>query len=436
MMTYHTLFSRSEFAMASRRDFLKSTAAATFASTSALALAPAVRPGGSDTLKVGLIGCGGRGRGAASDILNADPNTQLVAICDLFPDIVKNVATEMIAKNNPRISIENRIYSGFDGYKELIDKAGCDVVLLGTPPGFRPAQLEYAVRAGKHVFAEKPMAVDAVGVRSVIASAKLAKEKNLLCASGFCFRHDPAKVETVKRIQDGAIGDVMAMHITYNTSYVWAPKLVKEDWSEMEAHVRNWYYYTWLSGDHLVEQHCHNIDKACWVMGEMPIAATGLGGRQVRVDSKFGNIWDHFSMVFEYKNGRKVFANCRQMPNCKNQVSDHVFASKGQAQLMDHSITADGKTWQYETQKSDRGMYVQEHVDFVQSIRDGKPFNDMESAANSTLMAILGREASYTGQRITWKQIEESQQNLVPETLTWGVNPVPAVAMPGVTKFV
>lgn len=417
--------------MPSRRTFLQTTAA----TMGAAALAPAVHAAGNDTLKLGLIGCGGRGRGAAINALDADPNTKLVAICDIFPDVVDNVAGELGKRDKSRVDLGNRLYHGFDGFKQLIDDGGVDVVLLGTPPGFRPAQLEYAVKAGKHVFAEKPLAVDAPGVRSVLESAKLAREKNLLCASGFCYRHEPAKVETVKRIHGGAIGDVVAMHVTYNTNYVWAPKTVKPDWSPMEQQVRNWYYYTWLSGDHLVEQHCHNIDKACWVMGELPIAATGLGGRQVRVDPKYGNIWDHFSVVYEYKNGRKVFSQCRQMNGCKNNTSDHVFGSKGQAQLMEHTITADGQTWEYKPPEKERGMYVQEHIDFFQSLRAGKPFNDMESAAMSTLMAVLGRQAAYTGQRITWDQMLNSKQSLLPGTLAWGPAEMPPVAVPGVTKF-
>ncbi len=408
--------------------FLKTGAAA----TAALAVNSAVHAGGSDTIKIGLIGCGGRGRGAAGDAIKADPNTKITAVCDIFPEITKVVAEAMTKQFKDRADIGERQFSGFDGYKQLID-SGVDLVLLATPPGFRPLHLDYAVKAGKHVFAEKPLAVDAPGVRSVLASAKLAKEKNLLCASGFCYRHDSRKIETVKRIHDGQIGDVSTMQVSYNTGPIWH-RGDKDSWSPMEKQVRNWYYYSWLSGDHLVEQACHNIDKACWVMGDYPIAATGLGGRQWRTDPKYGNIWDHFSLTFEYADGRRVFAQCRQMSNCHGDTSDHVWGSKGRAELMSHSIVADGKTWEYGAGPY-RDMYVQEHADYIQSLRAGKPINDMDAAAKSTLMAILGRQAAYTGKRILWNRMLASKEQLTPDTYAWGGHDVPPVPVPGVTKF-
>ncbi|MGL4422949.1 MAG: Gfo/Idh/MocA family protein, partial [Gemmataceae bacterium] len=226
---------------------------------------PAVHAAGSDILKVGLIGCGGRGKGAAGDALKADKYTKLVALCDIFPDFLANAADQLRKSWGDRAAVpSDRQYSGFNGFKELID-SDVDVVLLCTPPGFRPEHLRYAVNKGKHVFAEKPLATDPTGVRSVIDSAAIAKQKNLLCASGFCFRHEQAKIETVYRIHQGMIGDVTTMHISYNTGPLWH-RGRKEEWSEMEYQIRNWYYYSWLSGDHIVEQHCHNIDKACWVL--------------------------------------------------------------------------------------------------------------------------------------------------------------------------
>jgi myo-inositol 2-dehydrogenase/D-chiro-inositol 1-dehydrogenase len=415
-----------------RRTFLKTTAA-----TAAVTVTvPAVHAAGSDVIKVGVIGCGGRGRGAAIDALKADPNVKITALCDIFPDFLANAYESLKRANSDRVDVPpERRYSGFDGYKQLIDTADVDIVFLCAPPGFRPEHLRYAVNAGKHVFAEKPMAVDAPGVRSVLESAAIAKKRNLLCASGFCYRYEPAKKETIKRIHDGMIGDVVALHVSYNTGEIWH-RGRKPEWSEMEEQIRNWYYYTWLSGDHLVEQACHNIDKACWVLGEQyPIAATGLGGRQVRTDPKFGNIWDHFALVYEYANGLKVFANCRQMPNCVGDVNDHVFGTKGSAQLMKHTVTpTGGSEWEYDGPMP--SMYVEEHKAFLASLRAGSPINDMASAAYSTLMAILGRQAAYTGRRITWKQILESKEDLSPKTLAWGPNPVPPVAMPGQTKFV
>jgi predicted dehydrogenase len=268
----------------------------------------------------------------------------------------------------------------------------------------------------------------------VIESAKLAKKKNLLCASGFCYRYEPAKQQTVKRIHDGQIGDVLAVHVSYNTGELWH-RGRKPEWSEMEYQIRNWYYFTWLSGDFNVEQHCHSLDKASWVLGDQyPVAATGLVGRQVRTDPKFGNIYDHFAVVYEYANGVKVFSNCRQFPRCAGDVNDHAIGTKGSAQLMAHTVTAGGTTWEYDGPMP--SMYVEEHKVFIASVRSGRPINDMAAAAKSTLMGILGRQAAYTGRRITWKQMLESKEDLFPKSLAWGPNPVPPVAMPGQTKFV
>jgi predicted dehydrogenase len=414
--------------MPSRRTFLKATAA----TAASAAFTHAVHAGGSDVIKIGLLGCGGRGRGAAVNALDADPNTKLVAVCDIFPDVVKTASEELAKRGVDRVDIGDRQYFGFDAYKRLIDHGGCDLIVMATPPGFRPLHLAYAIQAGKHVFAEKPLAVDAPGVRSVLETARLAKEKNLMCASGFCYRHDSRKVETVKRIHDGAIGNIVAMQVSYNTSGLWH-RGDKSDWTPMEKQIRNWLYYTWLSGDHLIEQAIHNIDKACWVMGQYPVAATGLGGRQWRTAEKFGNIWDHFSIVYEYEDGRRVFAQCRQIDNCKGDVSDHVWGTAGHAELMSHTITAPGNKWEYGG--SYRDMYVQEHADFLQSLRAGKPFNDMEAAANSTLMAILGRQAAYTGQRVTWKKMLESKESLSPTEYAWGEHAVRPPAVPGITKF-
>lgn len=415
--------------MPTRRKFLQSTAAAT-----AMMSLPSVHASGNETLKLGLIGCGGRGTASVLDAFAADSQTRLIAVCDLFPEIARSAAERLAQRGKERVEIGERIFHGFEGYKQLID-SGVDVVLMAAPPGFRPRHLDYAVKAKKHVFAEKPLAVDAPGVRSVLESAKLAKENKLLCASGFCYRHHVPKIETIKRIHDGAIGDVVCMQVSYNTGMLWH-RGDQPSWSAMEKQIRNWLYYTWLSGDHLVEQAIHNVDKACWVMGEYPVAATGLGGRQMRTDPKWGNVWDHFSIVYEYANGRRVFAQCRQMANCKGDVSDHVWGTQGRAELMEHIIVGP-KAWSFGTDDDVKkhDMYVNEHRNFFRSIRAGQPFNDMESAAMSTLMAILGRQAAYTGQRITWKQMQNSQESLVPEEFAWGDHPVRPVAIPGVTKF-
>ena len=423
---------------ASRRTFLKTTAATAAATT---LLAPGAFAAGNDVLRVGLVGCGGRGSGAVRDALQADTKVKLVAMCDVFmdrlQDSLKNFKSLVkkgdLAAEKLDVAPE-RCFDGFDGYQKLLS-SGVDVVLLCTPPGFRPQHLRAAIDAGKHVFCEKPVAVDATGVRSVIETAKLAKEKGLSLCSGFCYRYDYAKRETVKRIHGGVIGDVSAMHITFLTSPLWFRKDRDKCNSDMEYQMRNWYYYTWLSGDFIVEQHCHNMDKAAWVFnGEFPVSATGVGGRTQRADPKYGHIYDHFGITFEYKSGAKVFSFCRQMGQCDGDVNDHIMGTKGQAQLMKHTVTpAGGAAWQFDGDV--KSMYQVEHDELFAGIRAGRPINDGEAAARSTLMAILGREAAYTGKRITWKQMMESKQDLAPKEFAWAAAPPAVVPVPGSYKF-
>jgi predicted dehydrogenase len=420
----------------SRRAFL-STSAATLAATSAIA--PGAFAAGDDTLKVGLVGCGGRGTGAAKQALRADPKVKLVAMCDAFMDRLQGSLSELKNIKDIAAKIEvtpDRCFDGFDGYQKLLG-SGVDVVLLCTPPGFRPVHLRAAIEAGKHVFCEKPVAVDATGVRYVIETARLARERNLSLCSGFCYRYDYAKRETVKRIHAGMIGDVAAMHITYLTSPLWH-RGSNPNWTAMEYQMRNWYYFPWLSGDFIVEQHCHNFDKASWVFkGEMPISCTGVGGRQVRTDPKYGHIYDHFSVAFEYKGGAKLFSTCRQMAGCSGDVNDHVIGTKGSAQLMKHTVTpAGGPAWEF-GDGSYKDMYQVEHDELFAGIRSGKLVNDGESAAFSTLTALMAREAAYTGKRLTWKDMLASKQNLAPAKYDMAAEPPTfATPMPGSYKFV
>jgi predicted dehydrogenase len=420
--------------MSSRRQFLKTSATA---ATLAAAASISAHAAGDDRLKIGLIGCGGRGTGAAEQAVRADKNCHLVALGDAFPDKVEkclgvlqtSLGDDLFARKVD-VPTERR-FAGFDAFKHVID--ACDVVLLATPPGFRPAHLRAAVEAGKHVFCEKPMAVDGPGVRSVIESAELAKQKKTCLVSGFCYRYDLPKRETVRRIHDGDIGQVLAIHASYNTGPIWHVDR-KPTMSDMEWQMRNWYYFTWLSGDHIVEQHVHNLDKAAWVLkNEYPISAVGLGGRQVRTDPKFGQIFDHHAVVFEYAGGQKVFSFCRQMRNCAVDVSDHILGSHGACDLMKHRITG-AKPWHYEGQTHD--MYQQEHDELFAGIRAGKALNDGDFMASSTLMAIMGRMATYTGQKITWQQALHSKEDLTPPRLVMETSlPVPPVARPGVTKL-
>ncbi len=425
----------------SRRDFLTHSGVA-LTGVSALGAASVMSPSGvfaaenknSARLKVGLIGCGGRGTGAAINALQADRDTELFALADAFEDRLKGSLAGLKRKGN----LANQItvtpetsFVGFDAYKKVIDC--CDVVLLCTPPHFRPQHLRAAVEAGKHIFCEKPIAVDAPGVRSVIDSAQLARKKGICLVSGFCYRYDQAKRETIRRIHDGAIGDIVAIQICYNTGSLWY-RPAKPEASDMEKQMRNWYYYTWLSGDHIVEQHVHNFDKTAWVLnGEMPIAATGTGGREVRTDKKFGNIFDHHAVAFEYKNGMRLFSYCRQQPGCTSDVSDHILGSKGRAELMSHRIIGPNN-WEFQGEAPD--MYQVEHNELFKSIRAGKTFNDGESAAFSTMMAIMGRMATYTGKRVTWEQAFHSKEILGPSNYEWGALPEVKIAIPGVTKLI
>lgn len=421
-----------------RRTFLQTTAASATAAAATLTI-PAVHAAGANEIKVALIGCGGRGGGAALNILNADPTVKIWAACDIFADRIEPKLKELRSVNQgkyrDRIDVPaERCFSGFDGYKQAID-CGVDVVILATSPGFRPIHFKYAIEKDKHVFMEKPHAVDATGARSVLETAKLAEKKKLGVCAGFTYRYDIPKRETMKRIHDGAIGQIQAIHTTFLTGELWY-RGNEEKWSPMEKQIRNWYYYNWLSGDFIVEQAIHNVDKAAWLMnGALPVAAIGMGGRQVRTDEKWGNIWDHFTVVYEYENGSKVFLQCRQTKGCQTLIMDHVLGTKGQAQIMKHEITPlEGKKWTAEP--SDMSPYDVEHAELIQSIKAGKPMNDAVVSAHSTLMGILGREAAYTGQRITWDQILNSKQSLVPTEFAWGPHEFQPVAMPGKTKFV
>lgn len=417
--------------MTSRRDFLVSSAA--------IAAAPSLFAAGDDLIKVGLIGCGGRGTGAAGEALQADKNVKLIAMADAFEDrLLESLDTlskkkEVAAKVD--VKPENR-FVGFDAYKEVISR--CDVVLLTTPPHFRPLHLKAAVEAGKHVFAEKPCAVDAQGVRSVLASCELAKKENISVVSGLCLRYDYGFRETVKRIHDGEIGNVVTLFANdYRTGRWLKPRQPGQ--TDMQYQMRNWYNFTWLSGDFNVEQHVHFLDVCAWIMkDEYPIKAIGTGGRGVYTGEGSGNIYDHFSVVYEYKNGTRLVSNTRQQPRCKSDLSANVYGSKGRATLGDRenglSITTD-KEWAYKWPGNH--MYQTEHDELFAAIRAGKAMNNGEYMAKSSLLAIMGRMAAYTGQQITWDMAMNSKEDLTPPAYDWAVKlPDPPVALPGVTKFV
>jgi len=420
-----------------RRDFLKTSAAA----AASLAIASNVHAGGNDLLKVGLIGCGGRGTGAASQALRADPNVKLWAMGDAFDDRLQQSLTTLQGEREIVGKIDvpaARRFVGFDAYRQVI--GCCDVVLLCTPPHFRPIHLRAAVQAGKHVFAEKPVAVDAAGVRSVLETCLDARRRNLSVVSGLCLRHDNGFKDTVARIRDGAIGDIVALQANDLRGAIWAPRRREEGMTDMQLQMRNWYYYTWLSGDFNVEQHVHYLDVCAWLMGDRyPVRCWGLGGRQVRTGAEFGNIFDHFSIVYEFENGVKLFSNCRQQTGCANDMSGHVIGRRGTAELTERRRglilrTAEG---QRVYDGPTNNMYQTEHDALFASIRNSQPINNGEYMAKSTLLAIMARQAAYTGQVITWEQALTSRENLSPTEYTWEARPpVSEVARPGVTRFV
>jgi predicted dehydrogenase len=428
--------SQSRAPKSSRREFLHTSAASVAGAALAAQFASGVHLAGGDVLRVGLIGCGGRGTGAAGQALNADPKVKLVAMADVFADRLQD-SLETLKKDEAiasRIDVkDDHRFTGFDAYKQLL-ATNLDVVLLTTPPHFRPLHLKAAIDANKHVFCEKPVAVDAPGVRAVLAACDEARKKNLSLVSGLCYRYENAKRETMKRVHEGAIGDIIALHCAYNTHGLWM-KERQPDWSDMEWQLRNWLYFTWLSGDHIVEQHVHSLDKMAWAMhDEPPVRAYGLGGRQSRTGLEYGQIFDHHACVFEYKNGVKLFSYCRQQDGCPVDVNDYIMGTKGTCDVQHHAIKGE-HAWRHEASEKD-DMYQNEHNELFASIRAGKPINNGDYMTKSTMMAILGRMATYTGQIITWEKAMHSKEDLTPAKYEFGPLPVPPVAQPGKTKFV
>jgi len=418
----------------SRRGFLKHSAVATTAAWSTLSLAQPVHAGGSDTLKVGLVGCGGRGTAAARDALQADPGVRIVALGDVFPEVVETAHKKLsrLPEGSDRVLVDDdHLFSGFDAYRGVID-SGVDVVLLASPPHFRPRHLEYAVAQGKHCFVEKPVGVDVPGVQSVAKTCEEAARKGLSIVSGLCWRYDLGVQATMQKIEDGAIGDIVAIESCYNSGTLWH-RGDDPDWSRMEYQVRNWIYYTWLSGDHIVEQAIHSLDKTAWLLGDKsPTKAFGIGGRQQRTDPKFGHVFDHHVVFYEYENGVPVYFTCRQQDNCATRVDEVVLGTKGKARILDNSIEGENP-WRYRGPKE--SMYRLEQEALMRSIRDGSPLNNGQYMTNSTMIAIMGRMCTYTGKELTWQQVQESQQHLGPEEYKWSNMPEPPVAIPGRTEF-
>lgn len=421
----------------SRRSFIKeSTAIAGSAAVASLTPSRAeeagFHSGADETLRIGLVGCGGRGTQAALDALAADPRAKLVAIGDTFRDRAEQSLGDLKLSEefSARVVVDDdHIFTDFDNYKQVID--ACDVVLLATPTYFRPAHLRYAVQQGKHAFVEKPIAVDATGVRHVEESCRMAKAKGLSIVSGLCWRYDLGVRETMRKIhEEKAIGNIVAIESSYNSGTLWH-RGDNPDWSRMEYQIRNWLYYTWLSGDHILEQAIHSIDKSAWLLGDMqPTKAMAIGGRQQRTDPKYGHVYDHFTVFYEFPTGQRVYFTCRQQDGTSTYVDELVLGDAGQAQVLRNRIDPkDGKRWRYRGPKP--SMYRVEHQELFQSIRDGKPINNGHYMCNSTMIGIMGRMAAYTGKTLTWDECYNSRQRLGPEQLAWTDIPEPTVAIPG-----
>lgn len=417
----------------SRRAFVQTSAGVLAGATLASLGIPLVHAGGSDIIRVGLVGCGGRGTGAAANALEADPGTKLVAMGDLFADQLERSHRNLTeGEFGSRVDVpESRRFAGVEAYREVMQH--CDVVLLCTPPHFRPQHLEAAVKAGIHSFAEKPVAVDATGVRRAMEAYRKGGEQRLSMVSGFCYRYDEPKQELMLRLHDGAIGELRALECVYNAGGLWH-RGRQPEWSDFEWQLRNWLYFTWLSGDHITEQSCHSIDKILWAMNdEAPIKVTASGGRSVRTEEKYGNVYDHFGSTFEWKNGVKAFHSCRQWNGADTHVHDYAFGSEGTAAIQHHRISGSNE-WRFRGRPD--SMYVREHQALMASIRSNQPINDGDYMCKSTLMAVMARMSAYTGKVVTWEQALASNEDLTPANYSFGPLPVAPIAQPGRTPLI
>lgn len=424
----------------SRRNFLKLSAGLT-ASLAGLDLSRSAFAAGSDRIRVGLIGCGIRGTGAAIDALDADPGVHLVAMADVFADRLEASRQKIKARAPERVQVDtDHAFTGLDGYRHVI--AASDVVLIACASRFHPQYLRAAVDAGKHVFVEKPHGIDPVGVRATQEAADLARSKGLSVVSGLHNRFDLGVRETIQRIHDGQIGDVVAMEV----NFLRAPYVLVErqpGWSEIEYQFRNWYHFSWLSGDDVIQSLVHSLDKACWVMREEPpLKAHGLGGRSASFGPIYGDMFDHHSVVYEYNNGTRLYAFCRTQKECHAGVSDHVFGTKGRASLLSYSIRGE-KNWDFGGKPP--SPQKNEQREFFAGIRAGRPLNSGGYMANSTLVAVLGQIVCYTGRQLGWKKVAAADFafppagainfDTVPPVLPGPDGQYP-VAVPGKTKLI
>ena len=406
-----------------RRSLVKSSSLAAAGlgfSSPALAL-PSGRARGDEPLRIALVGCGNRGTGAISQALSTAGPVKLVAMADAFEDRLQRALKSTLEEHPEMVDVpEERQFTGFDAAQKAMD-AGVDVVILTTPPGFRPMHFEYAVSKGLHVFMEKPVATDAPGIRQVLAAAEESRRKGLKVGVGLQRHHDSGYQETMRRVQEGAIGDVLLMRCYWNSAGVWTYQR-KQDMTEMEYQMRNWYYFTWICGDHIVEQHIHNLDVCNWLKGGPPVKAQGVGGRQVRVGPDTGEIFDHHMVEYTYADGTKMLSECRHQPQTFGSVSEHAHVSKGTAQFNRYTIsTTDGDKWRY--REESENPYQVEHDQLFAAIRSGADHNEAEYGATSTMTAIMGRMATYSGKQVTWDGAIASDTDLLPESFAWNATP-------------
>lgn len=421
-----------------RRDFVKTSAI-----LGASALVPSAFAAGltrriDDTIRVGVIGCGGRGTGAAFNALEAHPKVQIVAMADLFEDRLKG-SYGYLADNEDfgtRVNVDPaHQFVGFDAYKQLLAIDNIDYVILATPPGFRPMHFDAAVNAGKHVFMEKPVAVDPAGVRKVIDAGARANQQALSVVAGTQRRHEDSYLALMQRVNDGELGDIVSASCYWNQGGLWVHER-QPHYSDMEWQCRNWLYFAWLSGDHICEQHIHNIDVINWAKDGPPVRATGMGGRQVRTDAKYGNIFDHFSIEYEYADGMTMQSMCRQIDGCAGRVEEVLVGTKGRAvSRPGYAVSTGNADWRFAAEN--RNPYKQEHIDLIASILgEGRYLNEAKRVAESTLTAIMGRMSAYTGKSITWEQALNSMLDLSPDAYSFSELAVRPVAVPGKTPLI
>jgi predicted dehydrogenase len=440
----------------SRRQFLKRSSLA-LAGAAVAAEIPFVHAAGAaadSEIKIGLIGCGGRGTGAVLNAIGAatkviypatgyhtedvaegatieKKDIKVIALADVFEDRLAN-CRKQLAKLGVQIP-QKMCFTGFQAYRRLLAVPEVNYVIQATPPHFRPMHLKAAVEAGKHVFMEKPGAVDVPGVKLLIEAGQLAKQKGLGIAAGTQRRHMKSYQETIKRLQGGAIGEIVYARCYWNGGEIWVVKR-EPGWSDMEWQLRNWNYFTWLSGDHIIEQHVHNLDIMNWVLGAHPVrAVSGLGGRQVRTGEVHGHIFDHFAVEFEYPGGVRMFSQCRQINGCDDLVEEAVVGTAGVSNCQDRIYPKQGKPWRFRAE--DPNPYHQEHEDLIASVRAGNPINEAQAVAESTMTGIIGREAVYSGKAVEWDTAMKSTTRLGPPEYQLGPYPTPKVPMPGVYKF-